>query len=117
MYLAWFVSLPKFDDPNFWEALLEANPMMGFVRLSIMAGAIYVVISVIALTSRGQWLSRAGPFQVQGSVDELSDAAVTLRGQLEDAGRTMGDLRAELVRLHMEMLRGGSILHREEEGR
>jgi len=100
IYLAWFASPPAFDHPDFWEALLEANPVMGFVRLAIMAGALYAVVSVVALTSRRQWLSRAGPFQVEDTVEKLSAKVVGLRAHLEELERTISDLRAEHLRRH-----------------
>jgi len=97
IYLAWFASLPKFSQANFWESLVEGQPIVGFVRLVLMFAAVYVILSIIARISRGQWLNRAGPFQVQDSVQKLTSESQTLQANLRTAEATIQELQVRLA--------------------
>jgi hypothetical protein len=46
------------------------------LRVALIAAAIYLLLSVIALVGRRKWLIRAGPFQAsEEDIREIKDAA------------------------------------------
>src|SRR4051812_4751751 len=63
---------PRYDDPSIWEAVLNSRWVLGTIRLVGLAGALYVVLSVLARIRRGQWLSRWGPFAVDDRVTSVA---------------------------------------------
>jgi hypothetical protein len=90
---------PRFDKPNFLEAVFASRLTVTVARLAIVFAAAYVVISVTALISRGQWLSRVGPVQVSESVRAVTEQRDRLALQLEEARRTIESLSQQMEAL------------------
>lgn len=61
-------SLPS-HDPTLWQFLLADRLTLGFVRLSVVLVALFVIASVPALFAAGRWLRVVGPSGV--TADEV----------------------------------------------
>lgn len=55
---------PAPDHPGFVDTVLGSRAVVVAVRLAVISGGVFVVLSVVALTARGQWLTRVGPVHV-----------------------------------------------------
>jgi hypothetical protein len=55
---------PAPDHPGFVDTVLGSRAVVAATRLAVISGAVFVVVSVVALISRGQWLTRVGPVHV-----------------------------------------------------
>ena len=87
---------PKFKDPGVVDAIFANRLTITIVRVTLLFAALYVVVSVVALISRGQWLSRVGPFAVEDSVRTLERERDRLATELRDAVGVIGRLEGEL---------------------
>jgi hypothetical protein len=63
------------------------------IRLAIIFAGVFVVVSVVALTVRGQWLTRVGPVQVSEPVSEMGAEMQRLKGSLDRVDETMDSMR------------------------
>jgi len=87
---------PTPENPGFLDSVLASKAVVAAVRIAIIFGAAYVVISVVALIVRRRWLTRVGPVQVDEEVSGLVSENSYLRSALEGAGETISDLEDEL---------------------
>lgn len=62
---------PSPDHPGFVDTVLGSRAVVAAIRLAVIFAAAFVVVSVVALVARGQWLTRIGPVQVAEPVSEL----------------------------------------------
>ena len=46
--------------PSFWRVLLSDRATLGFLRLAVLMGALYVVASAAALIVGGRWIRSIG---------------------------------------------------------
>lgn len=84
-------------DPSFVDNIF-ANPLvLMFVRIALVAAAIYVVVSVIALMGGRRWLSELGPFKVSDPMARLDSSALLLQSELQEAVDTIQALEGRLV--------------------
>ena len=84
-------------DPSFVDNIF-ANPfVLMFVRIALVAAAIYVVVSVIALMGGRRWLSELGPFKVSDPIARLDSSARLLQNELQEAVDTIQELEGRLV--------------------
>src|SRR5688572_22457366 len=78
------VELPAPTDPNFVDAIFDNRAVIGAARLLLIAaagvlavGGVFIVVSTVVRMRTGDWLKRAGPF-------EVSETAVSeLEGQID----------------------------------
>lgn len=89
---------PTFKNPNFVDAILESRLVMAGVRIAIIGASVYVLVSVIGLISRGQWLSSVGPFKVAEAVRRTEEDSSDLRDQLRKAEEVIDNLKVQLDR-------------------
>src|SRR4051812_6985689 len=54
-------STPAPDHPGFVDTVLGSRAVVATIRLAIIFAGVYVVVSVVALIARGQWLAKVGP--------------------------------------------------------
>ncbi len=87
---------PRFTDPSTLDVVFASRFTITVVRVAILFGGIYAVVSVVALISRGQWLSSVGPFKVSDSVQALERQNDQLTRALDDAIATIETLEAQV---------------------
>jgi ABC-type protease/lipase transport system fused ATPase/permease subunit len=87
---------PTPEHPGFVDAVLASRAVIAAIRLAIIFAGIYVIVSVIALITRGQWLTRVGPVEVSERVADADTEILRLEGEL-------GQARGNLVRLRQDL--------------
>lgn len=70
---------------------------MGAVRLAVVFSGGYVILSVVALIARGQWLTKIGPVEVSEQVVTVDRASRKLEEELSAAQATIDMLRQQLA--------------------
>ncbi len=80
---------PTPDHPAFVDTVLGSRAVIAAIRLAVIFAGVYVVVSVVALIARGQWLTKIGPVEVSGG---RSDGQ-RLKGSLEKADETISSIR------------------------
>jgi hypothetical protein len=55
-----FAPTPVPKQPGFIDTVLGSRAVVAAIRLAIIFAGIFVVVSVVALIARGQWLTRVG---------------------------------------------------------
>jgi hypothetical protein len=87
--------VPASKEPGFIDAVLASRAVIAALRIAIVASALFVVLSVVALTRRGQWLTRLGPVEVE----ELTVRAENdgLERRLEDTDQAVARLEASVA--------------------
>jgi hypothetical protein len=88
---------PVSKTPGFVDTVLASRAVVAAIRLAIIFAAGFIVISVVALVVRRQWLTRVGPLQVSEQVSGLDAENSMLRDMLESAGETIENLQSELA--------------------
>ena len=68
--------------------------MVASIRIAILFAAAFVVLSVVALISRRQWLTRVGPVEVSAKVSDLAIERRQLKKKLRRAEETIAALEA-----------------------
>jgi hypothetical protein len=97
--------LPKPSNPDFIDNIFDNRAVIWAARLLLVSGAfvlalggLYIVVSMVIRMKNGEWLKRAGPF-------EVSETAVAdLEGQIEYWRSTAldGQLEVEELRERVE---------------
>jgi hypothetical protein len=90
--------LPQADDPDFVDAIFSNRAVIWTARLLLVSaavvlvvGGVFIVASIVFRMKAGDWLKRAGPFEVsEAEVAELKD-------QIELWRRTALDGQRETV--------------------
>jgi hypothetical protein len=78
---------PVPTDPGFVGTILASHGVVSAVRIAIIFGAAYLVLSVVALARRGRWLTRVGPAEageVVYAVDEKQEVSTALAEATEE---------------------------------
>lgn len=96
---------PRFSNKGFIEAIFASRFVITAVRFAILAGSVFVFVSVVALIARGQWLTSAGPFRVADSVRAIEQERDRLAAELESAVDVIEQLDAELQDRTAELAR------------
>jgi ABC-type uncharacterized transport system permease subunit len=84
--------VPTPQDPHVVDVVFESGPVVWAARLLLVSaafvlavGGAFVVASVVVRTRNGDWLKRAGPFEVsETSVTELEDEVHFWRSAARD---------------------------------
>jgi hypothetical protein len=95
------------DDANFLDNIFANRFVLFAARLVLFSAALvsffaafFAILSVIQWMKNGQWLRRAGPFEVDASartaVNTLDEQLDFWRGEAEAAGEEIGELRERL---------------------
>jgi len=87
--------VPK--EPGFIDTVLGSHAVVAAIRLAIIFAGAFVVLSVVALTKKGQWLVRVGPVQVSEQVSDLSAENQRVDESLEESREAMRKLGQELA--------------------
>lgn len=87
---------PTPENPAFLDTIIASDSVVAAIRIAVIAAAIFLVISVIALISRREWLTGFGPVRVGQSVEELNAAYQVRTAQLYEAQQTIDELEEQL---------------------
>jgi hypothetical protein len=88
---------PHFKDPSFVEVIFANRAVVTASRLAVLFAAAYIVISVVALIQRGQWLSSVGPIKTSEAVRQTVRDRDQLAQDLESAREVIEDLQDQLT--------------------
>jgi hypothetical protein len=109
--------LPQPDDPDFVDAIFSNRAVIWAARVLLVAaavvlavGGVFIVASIVFRMKTGDWLKRAGPFEVsEVEVAELKDQIELWRRTAVDGQREMVETQElleesdELIkRLHLQ---------------
>jgi len=84
---------PTPDDPGFVDTVLGSRAVVAAIRLAVIFAGIFVIVSVVALIARGQWLTRVGPVHVSERVSDVEAENRRLEKLLEKTDETVEDMR------------------------
>jgi hypothetical protein len=73
---------PSSQESDFLDSLIASSMVLAALRVAMIAAAGYVVISVVALVGRRQWLTRVGSVEVSAQVCALGK--IGERGDSDD---------------------------------
>lgn len=115
--------LPSAKDPNFIDAIFNNRAVLWTARLLLVSaavvlavGGVFIVVSIGIRTKNGEWLKRAGPFEVsettvgeiEGCIDLWRTAAlvsqekvVELTVRLEESEEVIEQLRSAFASASM----------------
>lgn len=88
---------PTPHHPGFVDTVLGSRAVVAAIRLAIIFAGAFVVVSVIALIARGQWLTKVGPVEVSERVETVNSESRQLEGWLAQAQEEIGRLRQEIA--------------------
>lgn len=88
---------PAPKQPGFIDTVLGSRAVVAAIRLAIIFAGVFVVVSVVALIARGQWLTRVGPVQVSEQVSDIDAENQRLKESLENARDTIDNLKQDLA--------------------
>lgn len=88
---------PVAESPGFVDTVLASRAVVAAIRLAIIFAGVFLVVSVIALIARGQWLTRVGPVQVSEQVSDIDAENQRLKESLENARETIDNLKQDLA--------------------
>jgi hypothetical protein len=92
-----FAPAPVPKQPGFIDTVLGSRAVVAAIRLAIIFAGAFVVLSVVALIAKGQWLVRIGPVQVSEQVSDLDSENQRLKESLENARETIDNLKGDLA--------------------
>jgi hypothetical protein len=87
--------LPSARNPDFVDSIFDNRGVLWAARLLLVSaagvlafGGIFIVLSIGIRMKSGEWLRRAGPFEIsEGSLDQAKDEVVSGGGLLWQAKR------------------------------
>jgi ABC-type protease/lipase transport system fused ATPase/permease subunit len=80
-------------QPGFVDTVLGSRAVVAAIRLAIIFAGVFVVVSVVALIARGQWLIKVGPVEVSERVSDIGNENRRLERLLEKSDETVGSVR------------------------
>ena len=92
-----FAPTPVSESPGFVDTVLASRAVVAAIRLAIIFAGSFIVISVVALIARGQWLTRIGPVHVSEQVSDIDAENQRLKESLENARETIDNLKGDLA--------------------
>jgi hypothetical protein len=84
---------PAPNHPAFVDTVLGSRAVVAAIRLAIIFAGAFVVVSVVALIARGQWLTKVGPVEVSAPVAEVRTENQRLEELLAKADETVDGMR------------------------
>jgi len=91
---------PTSKEPDFIDTILASRAVVAAIRITLIFAAIFVVLSVAALTTQRRWLVRVGPLEVSDRVSNLDAESRRLEKEIEEANRAIDELEQRL-RVHI----------------
>jgi hypothetical protein len=114
-------NLPAATDPDFIDNIFDNRAVIWAARLLLVSaafvlavGGIFIVVSTVMRMKNGEWLRRAGPFEIsevsvedmQGQIEFWRQKALARRSEAEDTQRLL-DRSDRLIEYLFDRL-GGS---------
>lgn len=90
--LIWKTDSPEIAHTSVLNAAFDNSWMIAALRLVAMVAALYVVTSIVARVSRGQWVKQLGPVSTDAPVQQVADDRRQLQEELAEANQTVDDL-------------------------
>jgi hypothetical protein len=85
-------------EPDFTDAIFASRIVIALVRIALLFAVGYVVMSITARIVRGEWLSKAGPFEAEivaeryrGDLEFWQLEAADADEEIEDLKRRIGE--------------------------
>jgi hypothetical protein len=96
--------LPHADDPHFIDAIFNNKAVIWAARILLVSaavvlavGGVFIIASTVVRMKKGDWLKRAGPFEVsEMAVAELEDQIEFWRSTALDGQDEVTELRERL---------------------
>lgn len=96
--------LPHVEDPNFIDAIFNNKAVIWAARILLVSaavvlavGGVFIIASTVVRMQKGDWLKRAGPFEVsEMAVTELEDQIEFWRSTALDGQDEIAELRERL---------------------
>lgn len=100
------VDLPSSQDPDFVDSIFDNRGVIWAARLLLVSaagvlafGGIFIVVSIGIRMKNGEWLRRAGPFEIsEGSLCQAEEEAAFWRRAALQSREEGADLRERLRR-------------------
>jgi hypothetical protein len=104
--------LPQTRNPDFVDNVFDNRGVLWAARLLLVSaagvlaiGGVFIVVSIGIRMKNGEWLRRAGPFEIsEGTTGEAEEEAGFWRRVALESEREVADLREHLR--HLEELTG-----------
>jgi hypothetical protein len=93
---AFISEAPSPREPGLADSVLASRAVIAAIRIALIAAAGYVVVSVVALVSRRQWLVRVGPVEVSEQVSDINAENAMLKEMLKSERAETRSLRSKL---------------------
>lgn len=87
---------PAPKQPDFIDTILASRAVVAAIRIAIVFAGVFVVLSVVALIARRQWLTRVGPLEVSGRVSTARDDRQQVIESLEETTAKVEILKQRL---------------------
>lgn len=96
--------LPEPANPNFVDNIFDSRAVIWAARLLLVSaavvlalGGVYIIVSTIIRMRNGEWLKRAGPFEVsEAAVTEIEDQFEFWRNAALNGQQELAQLRKRL---------------------
>jgi hypothetical protein len=85
------------EHPGFVDTVLGSRAVVAAIRLAVIFAGVYLVVSVVALIARGQWLTKVGPVEVSEPVSDVKAESQRLQEELVQAREWIGKLRQQIA--------------------
>ena len=84
-------------QPDFIDTVLASRAVVAAIRVAIVFVAGFLVLSVVALVARRQWVTRVGPVEASDRVSDLNRENCRLNVSLKYARQDIERLEQELA--------------------
>lgn len=96
--------LPESRNPDFVDNVFDNRGVLWAARLLLVSaagvlafGGIFIVVSIGIRMKNGEWLRRAGPFEIsEGSLSQAEEEAAFWHGAFQDGQKEIARLREQL---------------------
>jgi hypothetical protein len=88
---------PVSTQPDFIDTVLASRAAVAAIRIAIVFAALFVALSVIALTAQRRWLTRVGPVEVSAELSGLRVEIQPLEEELEAVREDMDAYTQQVV--------------------
>jgi len=96
--------LPSSSHPDFVDNIFDSRVVIWAARLLLVSaafvlavGGVFIVLSTVIRMRNGDWLRRAGPFEVsEAALSELRDQVLLWRSAALDAHQEIEELKSRL---------------------
>jgi len=95
--------IPDQKSPNIWNTTLDNRWFLEAVRVVVIVGGLYIIVSVGALVHYGRWLTKFGPLATGKQIQDVRGRIKELEGEVTRVNAENGRLTS-LVARHVATL-------------